>query len=196
MSVPPTSERDDFLETELARGFTIREYLSAKASSPPGQKQIAQAIKRRFVDRYLDPIQANPNGFTMMAVSCLMIEALESFNQGLVSTTGVSQRAFQSFFDRVETFGEFRALCPEFYSHVRCGILHQAETTAGWRIRRDGPLFNQPRVTINAKAFVEALQAELHRFCYELEELPWDGPQWTRVRKKLDAIVENSRRVS
>jgi hypothetical protein len=33
--------------------------------------------------------------------------------------------------------------------------LHQAETTAGWRIRRDGPLFNQPRVTINAKAFDE-----------------------------------------
>jgi hypothetical protein len=196
MSVLPTSERDDFLETELARGFTIREYLHATASSPPRQRQIAQAIKRRFVDRYLAPIQANPNGFTMMAVSCLMIEALESFNQGLVSTTGISQRAFQNFFDRVESFAEFRTVCPEFYSHVRCGILHQAETTAGWRIRRDGPLFNQPRVTINAKAFVEALQAELHRFCDELEELPWDGPQWMRVRNKLDAIVENSHRVS
>jgi len=75
MSVLSTSEHDDFLETELARGFTIREYLNAKTSSPPGQRQIAQAIKRRFVDRYLNPIKANPNGFTMMAVSCLMIGA-------------------------------------------------------------------------------------------------------------------------
>jgi hypothetical protein len=191
---PPTFESSDFLDTGLARGFTIREYEAAKRSSPPEKTRIAQAIKRRFVDRYLDPAQAKPNGFTMMAVSCLMIEALESFFQGWPTTDGKSQRAFQKFFDRVEAFREFRSHHAAFYRHVRCGILHQAETTAGWRVRRDGPLFNQACMTINAKALVEALQAELSRFYDELEELPWESPQWARVIAKMDSIVENSRR--
>ena len=46
----------------------------------------------------------------------------------------------QSFFDVESAFAPFRGHVRDFYKGVRCGILHQAETTMGWRIRRDGDL--------------------------------------------------------
>jgi hypothetical protein len=69
----------------------------------------------------------------MMAVSCLMIEALECFRQGWIDTKerGKGAQAFRLFFDTAEPLKEFRGYAPAFYTHVRCGILHQAETTGG-----------------------------------------------------------------
>jgi len=73
----------------------------------------------------------------MMAVSCLMIEALECFLQGWSSSENRSKAAFCLFFDAHDQFKDLRGYGQHFYKNVRCGILHQAETTGGWRIRRD-----------------------------------------------------------
>jgi hypothetical protein len=60
--------RPEFLDIELSRTLTVREYLAAKNESPPDRTLIADGIRQRFKDRYLDPAQSKPNGFTMMAV--------------------------------------------------------------------------------------------------------------------------------
>jgi aspartyl protease family protein len=70
------SDLTAFAAIGLSRNLTIGEYEAAKNADPPDRMRIAQGIRQRFVDRYLDPARARPNGFTMMAVSCLMIEAL------------------------------------------------------------------------------------------------------------------------
>lgn len=99
---------------------------------------IAKFIHGRFHDIYIQPFENNQkkNGFIMMASACLMIEALESFWNGWRKSPN-SPLAFCQFFDREARFSPFRGLAQEFYSHVRCGIFHQAETTGGWHIRRD-----------------------------------------------------------
>ena len=180
-------------DTELAPGFKVRDYKKARDSHPPDRSAIAEAIRARFLDRYIEPVRAKRRGFTIMAVSCLMIEALESFRQGWETSEGKkSKAAFCFFFDAFEQFKDLRGHAQAFYKHVRCGILHQAETTGGWRIRRDAsPVFDSTAITINADRFLDALKDVLDTFCDGLKTAAWDSPEWKNVRSKMNAIVRH-----
>jgi len=186
----------DPANTELATKFTVGDYEKARDSKD--RDKIAKGIQRRFDERYLTPISGkNTHGFTIMAVSCLMIEALESLREGRETTEGKSLEAFRSFFDHADQFSTLRGHAQGFYKHVRCAILHQAETTGGWRIRRDdSPLFDSENLTVNARRFVVALRRYLTGFCNELRSVPWDDLLWKRVRRKMDAIAWNCRKAT
>src|SRR6266496_2360952 len=108
-------------------------------------------IYHRFYGRYIKPFHFEErrykkhykNGFSMMASACLLIEALESFYQGLEETPKrENQQMFVSFFKRETDFKAFRN--SSFYRDVRCGILHQGETTGGFTVTRleSLPLFD------------------------------------------------------
>jgi hypothetical protein len=47
-------------------------------------------------------------------------------------------------------------------------ILHQSETTNGWRILRSGPLFIKESKTINATIFLNRLDKCLETYCDKL----------------------------
>ena len=156
---------------------------------------IAGFIRQRFTERYLTSLSTDPatkNGFAIMAISCLMIEALESFYQGSKRTLVNGDRAFASFFNRDPEFEPLRPLAREFYGHIRNGLLHQAETTGGWKIRRNGALFTPPTKTINAVRFVNAVQRVLSAYCSDLEREAWNAHIWQALRKKMDAICRNA----
>ena len=133
-------------QTELASNFTVADY--RVACSKENKAAIAEALRRRFTERYIGPVRPaicrQTHGFTMMAVSCLMIESLESFCLGWENSKGKcengkskSEVAFGKFFESHSEFACFSgqtASC--FWKNVRCGIHHQAETTGGWKITR------------------------------------------------------------
>ena len=79
----------------------------------------------------------------------------------------------------------------DFYSGVRCGILHQAETTNGWRIRRDGSLLDSEKKTINATIFHDELEKYLKNYCKRLKTSEWDSEIWRHLRKKMNTVIEN-----
>jgi hypothetical protein len=125
-----------------------------------------------------------------------MIEALESFRRGCLDTSkrGQGEHAFCSFFDAHEQFAPFRGHAREFYKGVRCGILHQAETSLGWRIRRDTrELLEQAAGirTINATKFVRALDNALVSYCEELKAAAWSDEIWVNLRCKMKAVCSN-----
>ena len=138
---------DDPEQTELATGFTVRDYKAARDKANSGdvaaKSTIADAIRLRFTERYIKHAtgpscehgRSYRHGFTMMAISCLMIEALESFHQGWKDTSepGKGKSAFCFFFDTNDRFKDFRGFSQQFYKNVRCGILHQAETPGAGR---------------------------------------------------------------
>lgn len=104
---------------------------------------IAEFISGRFTERYFAPLEASKakSGFCLMAVSCLMIEALQCFWEGLPRTPKSNGAdLFRRFFDRNSNMGIPSGLGGRFYGNVRNGILHQAETTDGWKIRLGGTL--------------------------------------------------------
>ena len=187
-------EPDD--QVELASGFTVRDYREAvERRDIPA---IAHAVHRRFLERYIVPIShpgSSRHGFTMMAVACLMIEAIESFRRGWTDTRtkGHSALAFREFFIAHDQFAVFRTYANAFYESVRCGILHQAETTKGWRIRRQGQLLrveNGMR-TVNATRFVRELRKALDGYRVTLLAAKWDDECWVFLRKKMERVCEN-----
>ena len=89
-------------------------------------------------------------------------------------------------------FKEFKDFGNEFYDNVRCGILHQAETTGGWRITKQGKtLFKPASRIVNAKLFRENLNEVLDRFCGELKSADWDSDEWNNVFKKMEVICDH-----
>ena len=189
---------NDARQTKLASNFTFAQYETARDTQDKGT--IAEALRRRFTERYIDPVTSGKgkrmHGFTMMAVSCLMIESLESFCQGWENSNGRSKRAFCHFFDSHSQFDSFRGHSAQFYKNVRCGILHQAETTGGWKITREktAPLFAPaPSLTINATLFLQHLRAVLNGFYDGLKGADWNSTEWSNVRTKMKALCKNCR---
>jgi hypothetical protein len=155
---------------------------------------IVAFLRQRFTERYIKPMQVPPktkNGFTMMAVSCLMIESFESFYRGWKDTNRKSQKAFVDYFSRNQHFGHLCNHPDSFYIHVRCGILHQGETTGGWHIRRRGPLFDDTTKTINATKFLRSVEKTLSDYCGELLHSDWDSKLWKNLRRKMAAVCAN-----
>ena len=99
--------------------------------------------------------------------------------------------AFCQFIECEQGFRLLKGYQYDFYKHVRCGILHQAETTGGLRIRRDkgGQLFDAKTKTLNANALITALEESLHDYCERLKTAPWESPIWQNATAKLDAIA-------
>ena len=185
----------------LSSSVKVADYL--KFEKDKKKEKIACFIQERFTERYITPLrgcnkhgcECNTHGFSIMAVSCLMIETLESFWQGWPDADGKSKKAFKCFFkrclDRGSRLGEFNEIATEFYTDVRCGILHQAETKGGWRIRRDGDLYNKTEKTINATKFLNELESALKIYCEELKTSKWDADVWCKLRKKMCEVIKN-----
>jgi cation transport regulator ChaC len=186
---------DDFLKVELATNYTIEDY--QRDETLRDKEAIAYFIYRRFADRYITPLRpedkSSKHGFCTMAICCLMIETLESFRQGWKDTNkkGRGQRAFCLFFNREPAFELFRDYAVDFYRGVRCGILHQAETTNGWLIHRHGKLFVPQAKTINATKFHDALGNALKQYCEELRLSDWDSLLWEKFREKMNSVIRN-----
>jgi hypothetical protein len=178
----------------LSSSVSVSQYIEMEKNAC--SNEIAKFAFQRFSERYIGPFSnnTNKNGFIMMASACLLIEALESFWNGWRKSPN-SSLAFSQFFDRNEGFSDFHGHSKDFYTHVRCGIMHQGETTGGWHIRRDlGQLFFAPSRTIDATKFLGEMENSLSNYCKSLQHSPWDHPQWKNFRKKMDAICKNTMR--
>src|SRR6266481_6792309 len=128
----------------LSSSIRVSDYKKLEVNND--RNAIAEFFRKRFHERYITPIKETPvaykNGFSIMAISCLSIEAIESFWCGWEHSDGRSQLAFCQFFSRCPRFHAFLGRAPDFYKHIRCGILHQAETTGCWTVLRSGLLFD------------------------------------------------------
>jgi hypothetical protein len=90
---------------------TVADYIKWRDAGELGKAQLARFINERLSERYLEPINAlspvKRNSFAIMAISCLLIETLESIYQGW-ETSPTSSQAFRDFFDRQDEFQAFR----------------------------------------------------------------------------------------
>lgn len=72
------------------------------------------------------------SGFAIMALDCLLIETLEQFYKGKIRTgQGMDEKSFFDFFQRsskLKIFFDSQDKATIFYTQIRCGLLHQAQT--------------------------------------------------------------------
>lgn len=183
--------------------YTIADYEKDKKEG--NRKRMAEFIYERFNERYIEPFDAiiykkKKNGFSLMAISCLMIEALETFWQGLKDSrekeNGKNIKGgdfFEAFFSHCNELREFGGFGNKFYKYIRCGILHQAETTGGWKISRkkEVPLLDKATRTINANEFFNQLKKYLKSYRTKLETQELNSDIWVKFNKKMEAIISN-----
>lgn len=178
--------------TKLSSNTTVDQYKSLELNKDIDG--IICFVEARFYERYIRPMRIDKtqkSGFAIMALSCLMVEALESFYQGWSNTKGKSELAFCQFFDRNANFAFIRGFSSDFYKQIRCGILHQAEVTDGWLIRRDGIVFDSVSKSINANLFLDEIEQALKNYCISLKNSKWTDSIWVNFRKKMKAICDN-----
>src|SRR5437867_11844081 len=99
-------------QTEIATGLTVAMYRDARPRLDPGSPQSAEwllvfkAFRRRLSERFLKPIKdlarydnqryvdqddtPTRPGFAILALDCLLIDTLQSFREGRVSTGEVN----------------------------------------------------------------------------------------------------------
>jgi hypothetical protein len=194
---------DDEKKTELAKGITVTDvygFLEKKE-----RKKISKFIYERFFRRYIMPFEQvcreYNSGFAQMAACCLMIEAMESFRHGWNDTMKDAKKPdgskkyggeiFEEFFGRYDEFKEFQGLGKEFYSSIRCGILHQAEAQNGWKILREGKLYDDTNRSINSTIFRRRMKKCLNKYCEELEGAKDESDLWKNLKDKMAYIITN-----
>lgn len=180
---------------KLASDITIEKY--EQMEKEENKEEIAIFVFKRLSERYFIPLDNVPpafkNGFSLMANACLLIETYESFREGWDYTEVANWKTFKSFFYRENGFKDFKYDAYEFYSCVRCGILHQGETKGGWKIKRNEnlPLFNRIETTINAQKFFDELGKSLESYRELLIASDWNDDVWRNCRKKISHIIKN-----
>lgn len=166
------------------------------------KEKIADFIYERHYQRYIKPFEFDDptyrrefkNGFAIMANCCLLIETLESFYRGWSKSR--NELNFLKFFTREKEFKDFATddIPSQFYKHIRCGILHQGETTGGWTINRSSSkLLDKSKLEINAVLFSERLKKALEAYRDELKSSDWNDQIWENAREKMKSILKNCR---
>jgi hypothetical protein len=176
---------------------TVADYRAWRAEGERGKCKIAEFFRGRMRERYIEPVLVldadEKNGFSIMALSCLMIETYETFRQGWPSSDNKSALAFCRFFDREDLFRDFRGHAQEFYKNVRCGILHRGETTGGWKITRamGGLLFDPGTHTVHATKFHTQMAEVIDKYRDDLNANVLTSDIWKHLTIKMKATINN-----
>lgn len=145
-----------------------------------------------------------------MALCSLLIESLQSYRYGLPTTNKGEFRRLADFSPPLEyavceheqksgvnVFVDFfsyhphQALFPAvdgevFYSAIRNGLLHQAQTKRGWRIRtRQAVLWNINERIVDRDKFADGLASAFDLYAEDLAAGQNDDPLWFLARRKL-----------
>lgn len=124
VNISPNYNKDSYLNLNLTLQSNEADWNTAVA-----------ILKDRIEGRYINQIDllsndVNANGFTIMALNCLLIETLYQFKEGKDKTPARQNKEVYSDFLMQEFPREFNSqrIAESFYTDIRCGILHSAQT--------------------------------------------------------------------
>lgn len=166
----------------ISRNWRVEDYLNLKLSISSSDNDWNAAISflsERFIERYfgvIDKLKNDPdgNGFAIMALNCLLIDAFYQFENGL-EETNKNKKCYTAFLKRYmgSLFrNDEQALL--FYQHIRCGILHSAQTKYGRQLTFGKnyavEFFNsETNIRVDVIRFSEELYNYFQNYLYRLE---------------------------
>jgi len=165
-------------EMEIAPGITVADWksleLANKKECEADWQRAIDILEHRLRKRYFEPVallvkadaKGAPSdmkyGFAIMAINCLLVETLQSFRMGKVSTKDQSRELSIKFLTTNKPFAkEFNHDTAErYYTDIRCGVLHLGETMNMSLISADGPLVQTVTdgIVVNRTSFFENLE--------------------------------------
>ena len=161
--------------------YTKKDYQKLRLTLNSDDITLEKAIKI-FIDRidgrFFKQIRTlsndyNQNGFSIMALACLLIETFAQFIKGLDDTRGVSRQEYIDFLMNSLDCFPTKAAAESFYSCIRCGILHQAQTKKNSALTFDEKYVIEYRdnyLKVSVDNFTEKLYEFFHWYCQQLKE--------------------------
>jgi hypothetical protein len=162
-------------ETRISKQFTVGDWLTMRAvlledlknngDNKEAWESASAVLQDRVKTRFISPIQwilekdiNSGEGFSAVALQCILVEFLEALYQGKVYAPkkreerfhfeyNSSSWLFRSFIRNRPPFCNYfntEDKVNSFYNAVRCGLIHQAATMGAVLIRKGGP--NNPLV--------------------------------------------------
>jgi hypothetical protein len=203
-------------ETELATGWSLTRVDTCLNSADKASLVLMIQLRydERFLQPLRTLRSASGHafgyGFAIMALSSLLVESLQSYRYGLPTTHDseygllaafsppaqyqipVAERksgrqVFVDFF----SFPPYQTLFPgvdgaTFYSMIRNGLLHQAQTKGGWRIRiRQSQMWNTFDKIVDRNKFADAMTCAFNQYIEELNRAAWGDDIWIKTRRKI-----------
>ncbi len=147
---------------KIAGEYTVQDWLDLKSEIGSNQatdawQKAVEIFKLRVNSRYLEPIDSiikagdgKGEGFSVVALSCMLLEFLAAFYYGKIYVTSdslvddfhykSSSNLYKTFLSKVVPFNKYfsKTQAESFYNYVRCGLLHEARTKHQWVIRNRG----------------------------------------------------------
>ena len=177
-------------------------------------ERMVEIFQDRIEGRFLKPVRliakdvdiGEFSGFSILALDCLIIETLNQFYSGLDETEGEHKKAFWNFFKNSEFFKNHfsKEQANTFYSHYRCGILHQAQTKGKSVVRIDQSTMIQSVENDNSKSLIvdralfhKALEQEILSYMEKLKLGGNENSEKLRSNfvKKMNFICDDQKRV-
>jgi hypothetical protein len=189
----------------------LRRALVIGGSAEPWKQAFADFFQTRLHLRYLNPIKVlqdhgtlQGEGFSILAIQCTLVEFLESTLQGIKYRHlqrgealcpyeySSSRDIFVRFLVNRNPFSkEFdNRLALDFYAGVRCGLLHEARTKAGWKVWAKGPnaaVIDRARRIVYRDNFQDALETFIASYA---NTLPSDTTLQDAFVRKFDDLCE------
>lgn len=116
--------------------------LTKRRGSRPDLEKAIEFFRKRIQGRYLNQIHmlndhgkgVFANGFTSMAICCLLIDTFYQFEHGVAQTTQ-NQVCYTNFLrTQLRDVFDTPEKANRFYVDIRCGILHSAQTKNGSKL--------------------------------------------------------------
>lgn len=163
--------------------------------SPDAWTLVADVVLRGRLNRlYFDPIhrltrakgeRGQGEGFAILTIQCSVLEFLAALRkgwsfkhghkqQGKDNYYGNSKLLYVTFLGEEEPFaGSFTTpqRANDFYTDIRCGLVHEGQTKNAWRIwrgQRSDPLVDFEKKAIYRDVMQQQIETYLDRYCREL----------------------------
>ncbi len=192
--------------------FSLESKIKADFDNEVLWNQALDMFEFRLNERYIKPAEVIQNnssilgeGFSITTLLCSLVEMLETFYEGKCYKydkprtnteygNGSSKSLYVQFLTSKEPFSEIfdKQLAEDFYSNVRCALLHESMTRNGWLIRIDTNdliIINNKNKKFNRFYFLDYLKTYIKNYRgYVLES----KERKNSFIRKMQCICKNS----
>lgn len=159
-------------------------------------KKAVDIFNDRINGRFIEPItslryNASKNGFVIMAIDCLLIDTFYQFENGLDQNAKDNMKNYSAFLHATfPTLFPSKRKAEKFYTRIRCGILHSAQTKENGILttdRQDPIEFQDDILYVSVEKLTDCL---IQYFCEYKQKLLNHENQKLRENfiKKMDFI--------
>lgn len=186
------------------------------ASTQNAWVTVSDLVLRGRLNRlYFDPIhhltrepgeRGQGEGFAILTIQCSVLEFLAALrkgwsfrhghkHQGRDNYYGNSKLLYTTFLREEEPFsGSFTTQdkADDFYTDVRCGLVHEGQTKNSWRIWRgqpSDPLIDFEKKAVYRDVMQRQIESYLDRYCRELTS---SGELQQAFIRKFDYLYSNT----